>query len=534
MRDRKQSQSTYSTDLYMTLSTDHTPATGKTVTVTLSKNCAAFGAAAGAVTEISSGHYKLAANSGDFDTLGSLVIRATATGCDDYNVEFAVVAFDPFDAVRLGLTALPNAAAEAAGGLYTRGSGAGQINQQANGQVDTNIARILNTASAGAAGYVGLDWAHITAPTTAQDLSGTTIKNVDNAIANVTLVGTTTNLTNAPTAGDFTATMKTSLNAATPASVTGAVGSVTGNVGGNVVGSVGSVTADVGITQAAADKVWLSAVRLLTAFSFDVTVGTNNDKTGYALSGAGVTAVQSGLATTANVAAVPSDVWDESLSGHTTPGSAGAELTAAASGGSAPTLTEIVDGVWNEPIADHLDAGSTGEALDNAGGSGTDPLATPVPGSYAVGTAGYDIALTTNILAQLQADPNIIITDSFDTKGNLHLTQFADYNSSLGTLLTVEASVPTDPQGGDVVFTFQIEQVETPHVGTVVSYDSSAGTAVFGLALTSTDDTNAEVLPLTTSTWRFGLSVVLAAGNLQIVPFPNGLLYVKAAGNPVA
>lgn len=41
------------------------------------------------------------------------------------------------DSVRAGLTALPNAAAEAAGGLYTRGSGAGQINQNANGQVDT-------------------------------------------------------------------------------------------------------------------------------------------------------------------------------------------------------------------------------------------------------------------------------------------------------------------------------------------------------------------------------------------------------------
>ena len=39
-------------------------------------------------------------------------------------------------------------------------------------------------------------------------------------------------------------------------SVVGAVGSVTGNVGGNVVGSVASVTADCGITQAAADKVF--------------------------------------------------------------------------------------------------------------------------------------------------------------------------------------------------------------------------------------------------------------------------------------
>lgn len=57
---------------------------------------------------------------------------------------------------------------------------------------------------------------------------------------------TVTNLTNAPTAGDFTATMKTSLNAATPASVVGAVGSVTGNVGGNVVGTVASVVGNVG------------------------------------------------------------------------------------------------------------------------------------------------------------------------------------------------------------------------------------------------------------------------------------------------
>lgn len=53
--------------------------------------------------------------------------------------------------------------------------------------------------------------------------------------------GTITNLTNAPTAGDFTATMKTSLNASTPSSVT--------TVTGNVNGSVGSVTGAVAITS---------------------------------------------------------------------------------------------------------------------------------------------------------------------------------------------------------------------------------------------------------------------------------------------
>jgi hypothetical protein len=43
--------------------------------------------------------------------------------------------------------------------------------------------------------------------------------------------------------------------------------------------------------QGAADKVWLTAARTLTAFSFSVTVGTNNDKTGYALSAAGLDSV---------------------------------------------------------------------------------------------------------------------------------------------------------------------------------------------------------------------------------------------------
>jgi hypothetical protein len=57
--------------------------------------------------------------------------------------------------------------------------------------------------------------------------------------AAVTLVTTTTNLTNAPTAGDFTATMKSSLNAATPAST----GSITGDVSGKVLGGgAGTIT----------------------------------------------------------------------------------------------------------------------------------------------------------------------------------------------------------------------------------------------------------------------------------------------------
>jgi hypothetical protein len=100
-----------------------------------------------------------------------------------------------------------------------------------------------------ATGGAGIDWANVENPTTALNLSGTNIKTDQ-------IVG----------------------------SVTGAVGSVTGNVGGNVVGSVASVTAG-------------------------VTVTTNNDKTGYALSAAGVQAI-----------------WDALTAALTTVGSIGKRL----------------------------------------------------------------------------------------------------------------------------------------------------------------------------------------------------------------
>lgn len=52
------------------------------------------------------------------------------------------------DDVRAGLSALPNAAAAASGGLFTRGTGAGQINQDANGRIDVNVAAISADSAA--------------------------------------------------------------------------------------------------------------------------------------------------------------------------------------------------------------------------------------------------------------------------------------------------------------------------------------------------------------------------------------------------
>lgn len=69
-----------------------------------------------------------------------------ATNMAPLPIEVQLTGVDCDDAVRFGLTALPNAAAEAAGGLYTRGSGAGQINQPANGQIDANTVKVAGTA----------------------------------------------------------------------------------------------------------------------------------------------------------------------------------------------------------------------------------------------------------------------------------------------------------------------------------------------------------------------------------------------------
>lgn len=122
----------------------------------ISKNGAAAAATTNNPTEVDSGDmpgvYYIELTATEVNTLGNVVVwvSGTATGpgtiMEVRELIATVVAYDPYDAVRLGLTALPNANAEAAGGLYTRGTGAGQINQSANGQIDANTARWNNEA----------------------------------------------------------------------------------------------------------------------------------------------------------------------------------------------------------------------------------------------------------------------------------------------------------------------------------------------------------------------------------------------------
>lgn len=179
---------------------------------------------------------------------------------------------------------LPSATAGAAGGLFIAGTNAATsittgLTSNIVGNITGNLSGSVGSVTGAVGSVVGLTASDVgaikvvtdkvnstlisvgsptdyifTAPALSLAPSGTGASAVAIAdevqtrtIAGVTLVATTTNLTNAPTNGDLTATMKTSVTtaatAATPtaAAVTGSVGSVVGLTASNV-GAIKTVT----------------------------------------------------------------------------------------------------------------------------------------------------------------------------------------------------------------------------------------------------------------------------------------------------
>lgn len=106
----------------------------------------------GGIIHIGNGYYRLDLPDAAFATgASSLMIGGTVTGMIVIGTEIQLVNYDPEDGVRLGLTALPNAAADAAGGLPV--SDAGSLD------LDTLLARLdaaISTRLA-TAGYTAPD-----------------------------------------------------------------------------------------------------------------------------------------------------------------------------------------------------------------------------------------------------------------------------------------------------------------------------------------------------------------------------------------
>ncbi len=82
--------------VFMTASSDHvTGLASATLTITASKDGAAFGSITPIVTDLGSGWYKLALTASHTDTLGDLALHITATSADPTDVKWQVVSALP-------------------------------------------------------------------------------------------------------------------------------------------------------------------------------------------------------------------------------------------------------------------------------------------------------------------------------------------------------------------------------------------------------------------------------------------------------
>lgn len=306
------------------LTTDHiSDATGKTIAVTISKNGGAFAnPAAGATnaTEIANGWYYVDLGAGDTGTNGPIIVRGTAAATDTSECRHDIV-----PATNGRLSALPAVAAEGAGGLFTRGTGAGQIRQDANGRIDVNAKAWIDGAipAVNVTGVPLVDDKYLlgtiySTPATAgiQDVNVKNMNNVSGAA--ITTVKAVQGLTTADTIATYTGNTKQTADVATLITTVGAAGAGLTNLGDTRIanldaavssrsvyagGAVASVTAAVNVTgdlsatmktsvQTAADAA-ITANALILEIEADtdtltagVTVTTNNDKTGYSLTGA--------------------------------------------------------------------------------------------------------------------------------------------------------------------------------------------------------------------------------------------------------
>jgi hypothetical protein len=194
----------------------------------------------GGFVHVGAGYCRLDLPDAATSTAGKTIVFGTITGMIVIGAVIDCVAYDPTDTVRLGLTALPNAAADAAGGLPISDAGGLDIDA-----LNTNVSAILSdtgtdgvvVAAASKTGY------SLTATTGLGNQTANITGNLSGSVGSVTasvnvgqIAGQTANASGAVT---FPATIASTTNIT--------AGTIT-TVSGNVTGSVGSLA-----TQAKAD-----------------------------------------------------------------------------------------------------------------------------------------------------------------------------------------------------------------------------------------------------------------------------------------
>jgi len=417
----------------------------------------------GGFLEIGNGAYRLDLPDDAVDTAGSstfVEVGGTVTGMIVIGGTVELVLYNPQDTVRLGLTALPNAAADAAGGLAI--SDAGGLDLDA---MNTNVSDIetqVGTAGAGLTAIPTQDANLVQIGGVAQ--SATDLKDfadagydpATNKVQGVVLVDTTTTNTDMVAA------------APTAAAVADAVldEALSGHV---AAGSLGKAVADTETDAAAVlDDTGTAGVVIAAAQTVatvtDVTNQVTADATainGDATAAANLANVWANLDTQINVASATGStiVFDDAamsavddfyngmavfVYGGTGAGQqrrvddyTGATKTATVSpnwatnpdatsdvivmvgpgdlAGTAPTAAAVADAVWDEALSGHVVAGSAGKSLADTEADTNELQTDDVPALIAALNDPTSAAVATAVWASTDfADPAAVPAWSAD------------------------------------------------------------------------------------------------------------------------
>ncbi|MCC7132465.1 MAG: hypothetical protein IT352_07470 [Gemmatimonadales bacterium] len=430
----------------------------------------------GGILHIGNGYYRLdLPDAAVAAGAAGVLVHGTVTGMIVIGCYVALVAHDPYDGVRLGLTALPNAAAEAAGGLFTRGTGAGQINQDANGRIDSRVATMASDTVTAAALATDAVTEIQSGLATAAALDA--VDNfVDTEIAALqtdltTLLGRLTStragyldnlqdsrqglcsygVLDAGGAGSFTlpSGQRANVAAGDAIYIPGkgariiASGYNTSTGAGTTVSNfdAAAATSDAYVvfklpkseplTSADLTDGLFTSAKFADAFLTAAKLATDAI-TAAKVAADAVAEIQSGLATAAALTVVD-DFLDTEIAAIKAKTDNLPAAPAAVS--DIPTAAAVADAVWDEAIAGHVAAGSTGEALTAAGSAG-DPWATAIPGAYGAGSAGNILG---NQVPAIKAKTDGLPADPADASD---IT--ASFASIASTLSTIAAYIDTE------------------------------------------------------------------------------------------
>jgi hypothetical protein len=150
----------------------------------------AFYGSGGSLSAVSGidGAYMACFSASKVSVLGPGMVMYSSGTALPWSTPFRVVPFDSYDSMRLGLFALPNAAAEASGGLITHGTGTGQLHTS-SGSVGLKAISYSGVTVQGVSNYANISDVTLHAGTH----SGATIQGLSNYanISNVTLAAGT-------------------------------------------------------------------------------------------------------------------------------------------------------------------------------------------------------------------------------------------------------------------------------------------------------------------------------------------------------